>query len=118
MPFKDLIKRREYAKEYFHKNRSRIVLKRSTHNLDLIRKHAGHVRRKYGISQTEYNDLVAKYHNCCAICSRPAGKRRLHVDHDHASGKVRGILCLRCNFMMYALDNPDWFEKATKYKNK
>lgn len=33
----------------------------------------------------------------CAICRKPPKKLRLHIDHDHVSGKVRGLLCARCN---------------------
>ena len=34
---------------------------------------------------------------CCAICSRPRKTKRLAVDHNHRSGKVRGMLCMMCN---------------------
>ncbi len=58
--------------------------------------------KKYGISLEQYNDLLRKQNGRCAICnSRPAGmqhsKTRLCVDHEHSTGKVRGLLCGGCN---------------------
>jgi hypothetical protein len=43
--------------------------------------------------------LVDKHGNFCAICKKPgtAFKKRLSVDHNHTSGKIRGLLCYRCN---------------------
>lgn len=53
--------------------------------------------RKYGISEGEYRSLLAAQEGGCAICgARPAGKR-LHIDHCHTTGTVRGLLCSNCN---------------------
>lgn len=45
------------------------------------------------------NGLIEKHGNHCAICKKPreAFKKSLSVDHNHASGKIRGLLCYRCN---------------------
>jgi hypothetical protein len=45
------------------------------------------------------DELIAKYGNQCAICARPKTmfKNRLSVDHNHRSGRVRGLLCYYCN---------------------
>lgn len=45
----------------------------------------------------EYADLLELQGGRCAICRRWPGKRRLAVDHCHATGTVRGLLCMRCN---------------------
>lgn len=51
---------------------------------------------RFGISAAEYDRLGDAQGGVCAIClKRP--KQRLAVDHDHATGKIRGLLCGRCN---------------------
>ena len=51
---------------------------------------------------------------CCAICEEPA---LLVVDHDHATGEVRGLLCTACNLKMGVIDQEEWVERAHAYKN-
>lgn len=53
----------------------------------------GFRERLYGLSQEEYDELLAGQHGVCAICGRESGSRALAVDHDHASGTIRGLLC-------------------------
>jgi hypothetical protein len=53
-----------------------------------------HLKRRYGIGADEVDDLIASQGGVCAVCGRPDPD---HVDHDHASGRVRGILCFNCN---------------------
>lgn len=54
------------------------------------------VRRSlYGLSAESYASLMAKQNGRCAICERPM--ERPQVDHDHATGRVRGLLCVTCN---------------------
>lgn len=56
------------------------------------------LQRKFGITLAQYNQMLADQKNTCAICKGPpSGKGAFHVDHDHISGKVRGLLCLSCN---------------------
>ena len=54
-------------------------------------------RSRLGLTLDDYERLLADQGGVCAICKRPPKKRRLHVDHDHATGKVRGLLCFTCN---------------------
>lgn len=58
-----------------------------------------HLRNKYGITLEQYNDMLKKQKECCAICSRHQSefKTRLAVDHNHATGEIRGLLCSYCN---------------------
>lgn len=53
------------------------------------------IARKYGLTRIEYETLCAQHGNRCAICRTDAGT--LCVDHDHATGKIRGVLCQLCN---------------------
>lgn len=58
------------------------------------------LQRKYGLTLADYDRLVSEQRGLCAICARPpsGGKgNRLYVDHCHAEGRVRGLLCSRCN---------------------
>ena len=64
-----------------------------------------HLRQKYGISLTEYDEMLKKQNGLCAICGeysvdRKGTHTRMPVDHDHKTGKVRGILCNRCNLVL------------------
>jgi hypothetical protein len=55
--------------------------------------------RKFGVTRDQYDALLEKQGGCCAICRTPAAElsRALAVDHDHATGTIRGLLCLACN---------------------
>jgi hypothetical protein len=55
---------------------------------------------KYGITEADYAVLFERQSGRCAVCrtDKPGGMgNRLHVDHDHVTGKVRGLLCHHCN---------------------
>ncbi len=54
-------------------------------------------RRLYGITIEEYEEQLARQNGGCAICGKLPGTRRLHVDHDHKTGDLLGILCWWCN---------------------
>jgi hypothetical protein len=53
-----------------------------------------HLKRRYGIGAAEVDELIRLQAGVCPICARENPE---HVDHDHKSGKVRGILCFNCN---------------------
>ena len=57
------------------------------------------LRRKYGWTPEQFEVQLAIQGGSCAICrsDEPGGHGRWHVDHDHVSGNVRGILCSNCN---------------------
>lgn len=57
------------------------------------------LKKHFGLSLAEYEAILEKQNHRCAICKEPVGvkKRKLSVDHDHKSGKVRGLLCGACN---------------------
>lgn len=63
--------------------------------------HKRNTRYKYCYDFTlkEYNNLLTKQNNACGICLENKDKFTLHlaVDHNHKTGKVRGLLCARCN---------------------
>ena len=57
------------------------------------------LQRRYGISIETYNKLYLEQKGCCDICKKHSTKfkQNLHVDHNHTTGKVRGLLCKVCN---------------------
>jgi hypothetical protein len=57
--------------------------------------------RRYGISLAEYDALLARQGGVCAICRRRQSPRaKLCVDHCHLTGRMRGLLCRRCNLAL------------------
>ena len=72
---------------------------------------------KYGVTQQFLIDLYNKQEGKCALCGdEPTTERGLHVDHCHATQKVRGLLCHGCNTGIGALkENIEIFSKAISY---
>lgn len=61
--------------------------------------------RKYGITQKEYERMEQEQGGLCFICQKPCSSgRRLAVDHDHETGHVRTLLCMKCNTAEGALN--------------
>lgn len=57
-----------------------------------------HLKKKYGITPEDYDALLSSQSGRCAACGQePRPPTRFHLDHDHATGKIRGILCHHCN---------------------
>jgi Recombination endonuclease VII len=69
-----------------------------THKQEIsVRRQGGHLKRRYGISRADYAALLARQGGVCAICGKPPEKT-LCVDHCHLTGRIRGLLCRKCNF--------------------
>src|SRR5262245_42197596 len=65
-------------------------------NPDRIRE--GHLKRTFGITLEDFDAMLEAQGGGCAICGRPALEgTSLHVDHEHETGVVRGLLCFTCN---------------------
>lgn len=72
--------------------------------------------RRYGIDPGFYDYLLDQQNGRCAICGALPGRRRLSVDHDHVTGKVRALLCGNCNRGLgYFQDSPEILAKAIEY---
>jgi hypothetical protein len=81
-----------------------------------------HLKRSYGITLEDYWKISAEQKGLCAICGleettrNQHGVKKLAVDHSHATGKVRGLLCYRCNIGLGSFrDNPAALIKAAQY---
>lgn len=89
---------------------------------------ADHARRanlkKYGITEDQYGEMLREQDGRCAICrEQPDGVGKtgkvLHVDHDHKTGAVRGLLCRDCNPALGAFrDSPELLRRAAEYLEK
>lgn len=74
------------------------------------------LRQKFGITLEDYNNMLTSQNGVCAICGQLDGKRSLAVDHCHKTGKVRGLLCRRCNVSIGLLeDNTIFLLNAVRY---
>jgi len=107
-------------KSWYEKNREDVRASQAKYYRD--NKMAFFERRlkgRYGIDLVSYNALLEKQGGGCAICGGPPNGRSadaFHVDHDHATGKVRGLLCHHCNTAIGSLrDDVSLIEKAAAY---
>ena len=55
---------------------------------------------RYGITLQDYESILGEQGGGCAICDTMPTVRRLHIDHDHTTGEVRGLLCGHCNQLL------------------
>jgi hypothetical protein len=81
------------------------------------------LKRSYGITLAQYEAMLATQGGKCAICKGPertrdkdGGPRRMPVDHDHNTGKVRGLICTHCNRALGMFkDNVEILKAAIAY---
>lgn len=73
--------------------------------------------RRYGLTVDDYDVMLAAQGGGCAICGAPPSEsRRHHIDHDHETGVVRGLLCSNCNTAMGRFgDDPERLMEALRY---
>ena len=101
----------------FEKMRKNKNKKFATYCFDCVNqmRREGELERKYGITTKEYNTLLDAQDGVCAICFG-GNNRKLCVDHDHDTGKVRGLLCDKCNLGIGMLgDKVDALQRAIDY---
>lgn len=97
-----------YKKNYFSKTKEKQLdkLKKwKKDNPDKVK--SGNLRNFYGITLEKYQEMATSQHNCCAICGKHESNnikdgrnnkiRSLSVDHNHSTGRIRGLLCYHCN---------------------
>lgn len=94
--------------------RAAYVRERNTLNRDHERHK--HIMKNYRISLAEEQRLRAAQSNACLICDAVFGDEAPAVDHDHDTGKVRGLLCKQCNYAVGQFgDNPRLLHRAAEY---
>ena len=87
---------------YANKERAKLTKRKNT------------LMRRYGLDIEQYEFMVESQNGICAICGRNDSK--LVIDHNHSTGKVRALLCCRCNTWLGVLEaDRVWLSKAHKY---
>lgn len=85
------------------------------------RLHGHNLKRLYGITLSDYRVMYGQQEGRCALCVErisiePLKRRTACLDHDHKTGKVRGLLCIKCNLGLGLIENrPKWAETAKQY---
>ena len=74
------------------------------------------LKKQFGLSFEEYDRMYTDQRGVCKICGCQSGAKRLAVDHCHATGKVRGLLCGNCNTSLGKMkDDPELLRRAALY---
>jgi hypothetical protein len=115
-------KLKQRAREYREANKAAIAARRKLWEVQNRDRHAATQRRTslkriYRLTTEEWHALLEKQGGKCPICKTDdPGGRNWHTDHDHATGKIRGILCGRCNIMLgHARDSVEILLAAIAY---
>lgn len=122
------------SKEYYHahkeENYARIkayrdadkdrqaVRTKKHYQMNKDKYHSTHLKRTYGITLDEYNQIFADQAGCCKICGvhQVELKKKLSVDHSHKTKQIRGLLCAKCNLTLGNMnDDPVLLVKAAQY---
>lgn len=112
-------KRSQKQKEWANKNKDKIAAQHRVRYLVKVKN--DRLQKKFGISMEEYKAMWIEQKGCCAICGRYQFEFKigLAVDHNHITGKIRGLLCGSCNSAIGKLqDSPLLCLKAKEYLEK
>ncbi|SRR6266496_90958 len=119
----DKKKHSEWNRKYYKKNRLKIRKKhRKYRELYRSKTQAYRLKKNFGMTLEDYNIMLESQNGLCAICYKPETKvfhgriTALVVDHCHETGKIRKLLCYRCNVSLGLLDdNPDRMRAMARY---
>ncbi len=115
---KNKVKAKEHSKKLYYSNKEKALeVNRTWYSKNKDKVKNNYLKRNYGMSLDEYNTLLTLQNNVCAICfKKEILDKSLIVDHNHETGKVRGLLCDKCNFAIGLLsDNPETVMSAFYY---
>lgn len=111
--------------EYYHKNKPILALKNKIYRSKILKADPLYFKRikvmsRFGMTLDEYSKMIVKQKNLCAICFKACDKNKnLSIDHNHTTGKVRGLLCNLCNAMIgFSKENITNLQNAIKYLRK
>ncbi len=110
-------RRRKWRAEHKAEHKARNKAWYATVDKEVHRHRArvSHLKTKYGLTLEEYDSMVIAQEGRCAICNKeePNG-RNLHVDHNHKTGRIRKLLCKRCNAALGLVDESPQILSAMK----
>ena len=111
----------EYGRRYRlnHPDRARLA-QQKYHKTHPMKGREGYLIRAYGITLAEYQQRLEHQKGVCAMCNQPELIRQSFcVDHNHKTGKVRQLLCVRCNSVLGMIDDSiELLDAAKRYLEK
>ena len=129
--------RKEYGKKYRDSHKEKIAKQKKqqyinnkeqrqkysknyndTHKESAQKRSRKRIIIRHGITPEQYSEIFNKQQGCCNICGKHQSemKKALHIDHNHKTKKIRGLLCFKCNYLLgYADDNIVRLESAISY---
>ncbi len=111
--------RSSWKKKRYIKDRKRILVQKkeyakTEHGRKTTRK--ARLKKKYGITLEQHEVMYVSQDGRCLVCLYAVPYSEIYTDHCHKTGKVRGLLCRKCNFMLgNAMDDPTVLKRAAKY---
>ena len=114
-------KDKKYKQEHYKKNKIKYKNGAAKRQKENPIKHSKHNRKsklkaKYGLTIEDYDRMFEAQNGVCYICGQlNYDGRRLCVDHSHKTGKVRKLLCYRCNFLVGTVENIDCWNTIVEY---
>ena len=121
-------KNAEYQSKYYKEYRKQNKEKLATYNNEWREANKEHnalqltkarLKRKYNITIEEYEALLESQDHSCKVCGKHATENhqgKLYIDHCHTTGKVRGLLCMKCNSALGLLnDDPEIIGNLLEY---
>lgn len=131
MPHKDKEAGRVWRRKWREKNRDKLNAERRGNGKILgymreynsrpaVKERTQQTKRlkRYGVTPCQFRDRLAEQGGRCAVCGhgKPNCVRAWHTDHDHLTGKFRGVLCHHCNVLLgYAKENIAILSSAISY---
>ena len=114
------------SKKRYEENKEELKAKQRAYNkspIGILNSYLHNILTKFNLTSTQLQDMLDNQVGCCGICNvslvSPDTSKQYYVDHDHSTGKVRGLLCHNCNAMIgFAEDNPYNLGQAIEYLKK
>lgn len=111
---------RGYNQHWYSRNRTQILAKQriyeTTNRFAISQtKWMRRINKNFGLTPTQYGEMLRLQNNVCAICGHPPKTRRLAVEHDHKTGRVRGLTCHRCNRILIGRNTVETARKILVY---
>lgn len=112
--------KKKYRRDYYLKNKEKLDEENKIRlaKEDPLKKRERALKLRYGITLDQYNQLLEEQNHSCAVCQKHKSqfKYNLHVDHNHETGEIRGLLCYHCNHRFISRHKlPDLFIRAAEY---